>query len=148
MGRAASKEEVTGTKLSCTKIENLLFPFKKKIRRIISHWSIKLKATGKPFPRPWDEDVLPLAHMCQAGRRLLRLGGPTSTASSPGAAAPRMLPVLGTICTSLLGTIFTSLSTSASPHASGEQLLLPGTLRFVILGSSPAHCLDLENLFR
>lgn len=28
-----SKEERAGTKLSCTKTENLLFPFKKKIRK-------------------------------------------------------------------------------------------------------------------
>lgn len=65
-----SKEERAGTKLSCTKTENLLFPFKKKIRKkIINHWSIKLKATLKPFPPPWAEDVLPLNQIGQVGRK-------------------------------------------------------------------------------
>lgn len=110
----------------------------KKYPQSINDWSKKLKATLKPFFPLWDEDVLPLTQLGQV-EKLSCLKDPSSTAFTPRSC---------TICTSLPGTILTSPSTPASPSVLGEQLLLPGTLRLIILGSSPAQCLDLENLFR
>lgn len=127
-GEAGSKEEVAGAEVTVHRLTTHYFHLKPQA---INDWSKQLKATLKPLFFLWHEGVLPLT----------QLGQVEKLSCLKGCSSPTFSPRSCTICT------------WDPPHlpcfspSVGEQLLLPGTLRLIILGSS-AQCLDLENLFR